>query len=100
MSRRVLWSADALDDLAVALEYHAMEEPERALWLVDQIELAAARLGTHATGRPGRVAGTYEKSLPKLHYIIAYRLDDAAGLLHVLRVVHSSREWLPGTWPR
>lgn len=52
-----------------------------------------------ATLRPGiwgRVAGTYEKSVARLPYVIAYALseDDAA-----LRVIHISRDWQVDAWP-
>ena len=39
------------------------------------------------------------KSLPELRYIIAYEVDEEPGVLNILRVIHTSREWLPGTWP-
>jgi toxin ParE1/3/4 len=54
------------------------------------------------TGRRGRVAGTYEKILSGLPYIIAYVLETTpAGeeVLAVLRVIHGARQWSHKGWP-
>jgi len=55
-------------------------------------------------GRPGRIAGTYEKSVIGQPYIIAYALlprdDGQADDILILRVIHTSRDWPPGRWPR
>lgn len=99
MTRAVVWSTDALDDLADAFDFVAETNPAYALALVDRIEAAGNRLGAHATGRPGRVAHTYEKSLPELRYIVAYKVDDRAGVLTILHVVHSRQYWPAGGWP-
>ncbi len=67
------------------------------------IERAVEGLAIRATGRPGRIAGTYEKSVTGQPYIIAYgfeRRDDGEDALVILRVVNTSREWPPGRWPR
>lgn len=101
MMRPVVWSRDALDDLADLLDYHAMDTPEHALRLIDQIEAAGSRLGEHPTGRPGRAHGTYEKSLPRLGYIIAYQVGEAleADAIIIVRVIHSARDWRKDQWP-
>ena len=54
-----------------------------------------------ATGRPGRVSGTYEKSVTRLPYIIAYELRDVAGResVVIVRVIHTSQDWQPEEWP-
>lgn len=56
-------------------------------------------MGEFATGRPGRVSGTYEKSVSRLPYIVAYALSDDDAVLTVLHVIHTSRNWLPDEWP-
>jgi plasmid stabilization system protein ParE len=99
VSRKVTWSREALDDLGDAFEYIAADSPDYALRLIDRIEEAGNKLGQHATGRPGRMAGTYEKSLPQLGYIIAYGLDKPAGSVTILRVIHAARNWSAGSWP-
>lgn len=54
-----------------------------------------------ATGRPGRVTGTYETPLGRLPYIIAYELRPIAGResVVIVRIIHTSRDWLPEEWP-
>jgi plasmid stabilization system protein ParE len=98
MTRAVVWSRDALDDLAEAAEYVTAADPERALSLIARIDAACVALGRHPSGRPGRVHGTFEKSLPRLRYIIAYSLD-GDDQLTILRIVHTSRDWPAGGWP-
>ena len=56
-------------------------------------------LAEFATGHPGRVAGTYEKSVTRLPYIIAYVLGDEGADLTILRVIHTSRNWEAEAWP-
>lgn len=54
-----------------------------------------------ATGRPGRVSGTYEKSVSRLPYIIVYMIEQgqADETIVILRVIHTSRDWPDDSWP-
>lgn len=103
--RRVLWSAsglawyerevlDWLDTLGEATARRVKNDIERA------IEVLAQR----PIGRPGRISGTYEKSVVGQPYIIAYTLlprdDGEADDILIMRIVHTSRDWPPGGWPR
>jgi plasmid stabilization system protein ParE len=103
--RRVLWSPPAL-------EFHEREVLD---WLDTLGETAARRirgdieratevLAQRPIGRPGRIAGTYEKSVIGQPYIIAYALlprdDGEADDILILRVIHTSRDWPPGRWPQ
>ena len=56
---------------------------------------AGNALGNYQTGRKGRVAGTYEKSLPDINYILQYKINRRAGKERVviLDVVHGRRNW-------
>lgn len=100
MTRSVKWMPDALEELGQILEYVALDDPDLALRLIGKIEAAAARLGDLPTGRPGRVNGTYEKSLPALRYIIVYAMDQTPdGTLDILHVIHAARNWPRGRWP-
>jgi plasmid stabilization system protein ParE len=47
------------------------------------------------------VAGTYEKSIPRFPYVIAYSLTMQGGqeVVAILRVIHTSRDWPPEGWP-
>ena len=101
MTRPVLWSRDALDDLKKQLVYIAADDPIAAGRVVDHLRKAAAQLEHFATGRPGRVSGTYEKSVTGLPYIIAYEIvpREAGEVIAILRVIHTARDWPGGTWP-
>ena len=50
-------------------------------------------LADFATGHPGRVAGTYEKPVAGLRYVIAYALGADEADLTTHRVIHTSRNW-------
>jgi plasmid stabilization system protein ParE len=98
----VVWSESALDDLDSAIGYIAADNPFAAARVLDRIEAAADDLGEVATGRRGRVAGTYEKSVRGLPYIIAYairELPSGRDRIVILRVIHGARNWPPGEWP-
>jgi toxin ParE1/3/4 len=101
--RDVVWSEAALDDADSIVAYIAADNPDAALKVIHQIEGDANRLGRMAIGRPGRVAGTYEKSVIGLPYILAYALQSLPSgeeCVVILRVVHSARNWPKGQWPK
>lgn len=101
MKRSILWSRDALDDLKRQLTFIATDDPVAAKRVVDRLREAAAGLEDFATGRPGRVTGTYEKSVTGLAYIIAYEIipQDAGEAIVILRVIHTARDWPDEAWP-
>ena len=102
MARVVEWSAAARRDLAEIVRFIAEIDPFAAARVVDRIDEAVIGLGSFAIGRPGRVAGTYEKSVVGLPYIIAYALDDRKNrrAVAILHVIHGARNWPPGSWPK
>ena len=69
--------------------------------VAERIGAAAALLGERAVGRPGRVGGSYEKSVNGLPYVIAYCMEVAEGreTLFILRVIHTARQWPREEWP-
>ena len=101
MKRSVIWSRDALDDLKVQVAYIAAENPSAAQRVADVISNAAAALSEIPTGRPGRVTGTYEKSVTRLPYIIAYAITASASgeTIAIVRVINTARDWPAGQWP-
>ncbi|WEK04402.1 MAG: type II toxin-antitoxin system RelE/ParE family toxin [Candidatus Devosia phytovorans] len=99
MRRRVVWSLDALDDIDEHNRYIALESAAAANRSIDRLERAATLLGEVAIGRPGRVAGTFEKSVAGTPYVLCYALHEATGALVVLRVIHSARDWPKDSWP-
>lgn len=101
MRRAVFWSRDALDDLKQHLGYIAADNPDAAHKIVDTLRKTGDALSDFATGRPGRVSGTYEKSVSRLPYIIAYALilNQGREIVAILRVIHTSRNWDEENWP-
>ncbi|MDB5658693.1 MAG: plasmid stabilization system [Cypionkella sp.] len=101
MTRAVVWSRDALDDLKAQLIYIASDNPDAARRVADALRDAAEGLGQIATGRAGRVVGTYEKSVTRLPYIIVYVISARLGaeVLSIVRVIHTARDWPMGRWP-
>ncbi|KPF72691.1 plasmid stabilization protein [Bosea sp. AAP35] len=99
MSRRVEWSSSAIDDFDLAIAHIAQDNPAAARKVALGIGRSASALGTHSTGRPGRIPGSYEKSVTGLPYVIAYAVPDDTRIV-VLRVIHTSRDWPRGGWPQ
>ena len=101
MTRAVQWSRDALDDLKGQIAHIAKDNPGAARRVADRIRSAGEGLADRPTGRPGRVVGSYEKSLAPLPYIIAYAIT-ARGereIVSILRIIHTARDWPAGRWP-
>jgi len=101
VKRPVSWSREALDDIKEQVAFIAQDNPAAARRVADRIRDAGKALGDMATGRPGRVTGSYEKSITRLPYIIAYELRPIAGResVVIVRVIHTSRDWSAEEWP-
>jgi len=95
--RRLVWAESALADFEQAISYLAQEDRSAARLVAERIDHASRQLAAIPTGRPGRVAGTYEKSVARSPYIIAYALQAEAVV--ILRVIHSARNWPAENWP-
>jgi plasmid stabilization system protein ParE len=79
-----------LDDI---LDWISKDNPRAAKAMVSRILLRVNRLATPGLakmGRLGLVEGTRELLEPP--YIIVYRVDDAAGEIAVLNIVHCARK--------
>jgi len=89
----LVWTANALRDLANLREYIARNNPEAAKRVASAIHSYAERqLDEYPnSGRPGRVAGTLELVIPRLPFILPYRIKD--DRIEVLRVYHAARSW-------
>ena len=96
--RRVVWSDDALRDFDSAIFHVAKDSGQAAMLIADRIEATINKLAEMPTGRQGRVKGTYDIPVRKTRYVIACALSD--GTITILRVVHGSRDWPDGTWPK
>lgn len=97
--RRVVWSATARADYLAVLRHIADDDPVAAERVVRAIRRTGEQLGEYATGHPGRVTGTYEKSVRGLPCIIAYAFADSDRAVAILRVVHTARDWQKDSWP-
>jgi toxin ParE1/3/4 len=102
VTRPVQWSREALNNLKEQVAFIAQDNPAAAVRVANRIRSAGAALGEMATGRPGRVSGTYEKSVTRLPYIIAYVLSKRAGResVVIVRVIHTARDWPDEEWPK
>lgn len=102
MKRPVIWSRSALDDLKAQVAYIAAENPATAQRVSDAIRAAASALSDIPTGRPGRVTDTYEKSVTRLPYIIAYAISSSptGQVIAIIRVIHTARDWPDEQWPK
>ena len=102
MTRPVVWSRAALEDLRAQVVYIAARNPAAARRVADRIRAACDALGEMPTGRGGRVPGTFEKSVAGLPYVIAYSVarGPQGEIVAVLRMIHTARDWPEGRWPR
>lgn len=97
--RRVQWSQAALADLEAQLVHIAVDNPAAARKIALRLRETGDALARFATGHPGRISGTYEKSVRGLPYIVAYALTDNHTAISVLRVIHTSRHWDEASFP-
>ena len=89
---KVVWTRLAIDDLDSIRRYIDFDDPRAAVRTARGILRATARLSTLPfIGRAGRVLNTRELVLEERPYIVAYRVT--AGIVDVLRVLHTSRRW-------
>lgn len=101
--RDVVWSKAALDDLDNNIGFIAKRNPSAASRVLAAITQAGDELGKAATGRRGRVSDTYEKSVLRLPYIIAYAFDPSpenSERITIVRVIHTARDWPQDQWPQ
>lgn len=87
------WSPQALADLENLFAYIATDSPTAARRVVTTIvTLAEEQLSRFPhSGRHGRVPGTRELVIPRLPYIVPYRVNEAD--VDILGVYHAARRW-------
>ena len=92
----IRYTRRALSHLA---EIHASIEPDRpgaAKAVGESIRAAVSHLAQFPeAGRQGRVAGTRALIVPRLPFIVAYRIEKSH--VDVLAVLHGARQW-PGSF--
>ena len=101
MTRRLVWSTDARADIRDLVTFLSQSDSDYADRVVAELGEVAAALAEYDTGRPGRMPGTREKSLPLRRLIISFTVGQQRGddVLIILHVIHSSRNWRKGMWP-
>lgn len=90
---KILWQTLAIEDLQSIQQYIAQDSPQSAALVVSAIfTYTESALTQHAeVGRIGRVAGTRELVVPRLPYVVPYRIKK--DQIEVLAVHHTSRRW-------
>ena len=92
----VLWLRKALRNLDEEAAYIARDNPPAAQQVVARIVHAVGLLASQpGLGRPGRVHGTRELSVPRTRYLSPYRVRGRR--IEILRVFHTSRK-PPSQW--
>ncbi len=88
---RLLWTAEALEDLCEIIGYIAERNLPAAERLTDIIETTVERLPDHPfLYRAGRVSATRE-AIVHPNYIVVYRVGSDA--VEILAVLHSRRQY-------
>lgn len=87
------WTTLAHHDLRAIHAHIAQDNPTAAVRVVRTIyTVARLQLSTAPfSGREGRIPGTRELVVPRLPYIVAYRVH--RDTIQVLRVLHTSLRW-------
>lgn len=89
---RVKWLRGALRNLHQAVDYIAQDNLVAASAVAEGIGECATRLEQHPhMGRPGRLKGTRELIVPRLPYVIRYRIK--AETVEILRIHHMAQRW-------
>jgi addiction module RelE/StbE family toxin len=90
---KILWSPEAIGDLASLRAYIAEDDPAAArgvvLHIIHNVELLLPN--NPQMGRPGRVPGARELVIPKTPFVVPYRLQ--RNVIQILRVYHGTHRW-------
>ncbi|MCW5691046.1 MAG: type II toxin-antitoxin system RelE/ParE family toxin [Pseudolabrys sp.] len=90
---KVIVRDSATRDLEDIFTWISKENPRAAMNMVERIRLRINRLahpGLSHVGRPGLVSGTRELVEPP--YIVIYEVNETAGEVVVLAVMHGARD--------
>jgi toxin ParE1/3/4 len=87
---RLRWTPAAAEDLESIRDYLAQHLPAFAPSTILEIYQAVLALrSTPYRGRTGRVEGTRELILPRLPYIVVYRVQDTD--IEILHIYHGAQ---------
>jgi len=91
----VIWTPDAVQDRLGIRDYIAADSPRAASRMDVLFGNAADRLVAHPyIGREGRLSGTREL-FPHKHYCLVYEVDEDAGIIWILALLHGAQQWPP-----
>lgn len=89
---KIVWTEDALEQLAEAREYIQLENPGAAGRLISQIEMSVNRLRVFPLmGRSGFRPATRELVVPDTPYIVVYLVREETA--YILAVIHGATDW-------
>jgi toxin ParE1/3/4 len=90
---RLVWSPQAVEDLAALRAYIERDDPaaarKTALRIIEAVDTLIP--ANPKVGRPGRVPGTRELVIARTPFVVPYRLRE--GRIEVLRIFHGARHW-------
>jgi toxin ParE1/3/4 len=88
----ISWSPEAAFDFTAIVQYIRQDNSSAALRVARYIYDAVAQLNTFPNrGRPGRVNGTRELPLPRLPFVVVYRVRENA--VEIVRLLHGAQRW-------
>ncbi len=90
---KIEWTLLAQADLKHIYAYIHEDDPQAAISVLGAIRNAIrGQLKTSPlSGRSGRVKNTRELIIPRLPYIVAYRIGISS--IQILRVLHGAQQW-------
>ncbi len=90
---KIIYRVEALADLNDQLSYIAADSPTIAAQVAARIENSLSRLELFPhSGRAGAVPGTYELVVPRLPFIVVYRVT---GFVEIIAVFHAAQKREP-----
>jgi toxin ParE1/3/4 len=90
----IRWSPEAAADFTAMIQYIRQDNSSAALRVARTIYQTVAQLKVFPNrGRSGRVDGTRELPLPRLPFVIVYRVGESA--IEIARVLHGAQRWPP-----
>jgi toxin ParE1/3/4 len=88
----ICWSPETAFDFTAIVQYIRQDNSSAALRVARSIYDAVAQLNTFPNrGRPGRVNGTRELPLPRLPFVVVYRVRENA--VEIVRLLHGTQRW-------
>lgn len=89
---KLRWTRPAHADLTNILDYLAKQSPQAASAVAVVLKSSVLQLINQPnSGRTGRVKNTQELVIPKLPYIVAYRVE--GEFVDILAIRHTARLW-------